>query len=101
RVRLEVIPARGAAAARHGERLGLLAADDEGRRAADADGGPYATVEVLSPSGDEIEAAARLFDALHRLDAAGLDRLVAQAVPETGLGRAIMDRLRRAATAVR
>ncbi|MGH2407686.1 MAG: L-threonylcarbamoyladenylate synthase, partial [Candidatus Limnocylindrales bacterium] len=54
RVRLEVIPARGAAAARHGERLGLLAADDEGRRAADADGGPYAAVEVLSPSGDEI-----------------------------------------------
>jgi L-threonylcarbamoyladenylate synthase len=47
--------------------------------------------------GDEIERAAGLFDALHRLDAAGLDRIAAQAVPETGLGRAIMDRLRRAA----
>ncbi|MCU0506463.1 MAG: translation factor Sua5, partial [Chloroflexi bacterium] len=29
--------------------------------------------------------------------AAGLDRIVAQPVPERGLGRAIMDRLRRAA----
>ncbi len=43
--------------------------------------------------------AAHLFDALHRLDAAGLDRIVAQPVPEVGLGRAIMDRLRRATRA--
>jgi L-threonylcarbamoyladenylate synthase len=85
--------------ARPGERLGLLAADDAGRDAALAAGGPFAVVEVLSPSGDLTEAAARLFDALHRLDAAGLDRIVAQPVPETGLGRAIMDRLRRAARA--
>ncbi|MFI5254263.1 MAG: L-threonylcarbamoyladenylate synthase [Candidatus Limnocylindrales bacterium] len=94
---LELLATGQGAAARPGERLGLLAADDAGRHAAEAAGGPYASIEVLSPSGDGIEAAARLFDALHRLDAAGLDRIVAQAVPETGLGRAIMDRLRRAA----
>jgi L-threonylcarbamoyladenylate synthase len=98
RTPLMLAAADGGAAALPGERLGLLAADDPGRRAAEASGGPYAAVEVLSPSGDEIEAAARLFDALHRLDAAGLDRIVAQAVPETGLGRAITDRLRRGAT---
>jgi L-threonylcarbamoyladenylate synthase len=79
-----------------GERLGLLAADDQARRSAEVQGGPYDAVEILSPSGDPIEQAAALFDALHRLDAAGLDRIVAQSVPETGLGRAIMDRLRRA-----
>ena len=80
-----------------GERLGLLAADAAGRRAAEASGGPYVAVEVLSTRGDAVEQAARLFEALHRLAAADPDRIVAQAVPEVGLGRAIMDRLRRAA----
>ena len=56
-----------------------------------------AAVEVLSSSGDLREAAARLFDCLHRLDAAGVDVIYAEPVPEVGLGRAIMDRLRRMA----
>jgi L-threonylcarbamoyladenylate synthase len=56
----------------------------------------YAVAEVLSPNGDLREAAARLFDALHRLDAAGVIRIDAEPVPETRLGRAIMERLRRA-----
>jgi L-threonylcarbamoyladenylate synthase len=83
------------------ERVGLLAADDAARDAAvavaRATGGAFAAIENLSPTGDPTEAAARLFDALHRLDEAGLDRIVAQPVAEVGLGRAIMDRLRRAA----
>ena len=89
----------GGAVAEPRERLGLLAADVEGRRAAENHGGPYTVVEVLSDRGDEIEQAANLFDALHRLSDARLDRIVAQAVPEVGLGRAVMDRLRRAAAA--
>lgn len=93
-----VAPSEGAVAAR-GERLGLLASDDAGRRAAEAHGGPYVMIEVLSSKGDEIEQAANLFDALHRLADAGLDRIAAQAVPDSGLGRAVMDRLRRAAAA--
>ena len=44
-------------------------------------------------------AAARLFDALYSLQAAGLSRIVAEPVPDVGLGRAVMDRLRRAARA--
>ncbi len=83
------------------ERVGLLAADDAGRDAAvavaRAMGGAFAAIETLSPTDELTEAAARLFDALHRLDEAGLDRIVAQPVAEVGLGRAIMDRLRRAA----
>ena len=50
----------------------------------------------LSPSGDLIEAAANLFGHLHRLDAKGAPIAVSP-IPETGLGRAINDRLRRAA----
>ncbi|WP_092381542.1 L-threonylcarbamoyladenylate synthase [Micromonospora phaseoli] len=57
----------------------------------------WAAVEVLSATGDLTEAAARLFDALHRLDAAVVAEIVAEPVPETGLGRAVNDRLRRAA----
>ena len=50
----------------------------------------------LSPSGDLREAAAQLFSLLHELDARGKPIAVAP-VPETGLGRAINDRLARAA----
>jgi L-threonylcarbamoyladenylate synthase len=43
------------------------------------------------------EAAANLFDLLHDLDRLGLSRIRAEEAPETGLGAAINDRLRRAA----
>ena len=72
-------------------RVGLLAWTSP-RHAAD-----FATVEILSPSGDLREAAATLFAKMRRLDEAGLDLIVAEPVPETGLGIAIMDRLRKAA----
>jgi L-threonylcarbamoyladenylate synthase len=51
----------------------------------------------LSPSGDLVEAAARLFDLLHRADASDKPRIAVAAVPDTGLGAAINDRLARAA----
>jgi L-threonylcarbamoyladenylate synthase len=51
----------------------------------------------LSTTGDLCEAAANLFRYLRELDRAGLDCIIAEALPEKGLGIAIMDRLRRAA----
>jgi L-threonylcarbamoyladenylate synthase len=57
----------------------------------------FVAVEILSPTGDLAEAAANLFAAMRRLDGQGLDLIVARAVPETGLGEAINDRLKRAA----
>ena len=59
--------------------------------------GPVAAELNLSPSGDLTEAAARLFDYLHRLDAMGAARIAVSPIPDHGLGRAINDRLRRAA----
>ncbi len=53
----------------------------------------------LSPSGDLIEAAAKLFDHLHALDSPDHAGIAVSPIPETGLGRAINDRLRRAAEA--
>ncbi|MBY5987364.1 L-threonylcarbamoyladenylate synthase [Roseovarius atlanticus] len=51
----------------------------------------------LSPTGDLVEAAATLFRALHALDAGKAGAIAVSPIPETGLGRAINDRLRRAA----
>ncbi|MEN3011208.1 MAG: L-threonylcarbamoyladenylate synthase [Candidatus Bipolaricaulaceae bacterium] len=58
----------------------------------------FAQVEVLSERGDLVEAAARFFALLRKLDRAGLAAIVAEPVPEVGLGLAIMDRLRRASS---
>jgi L-threonylcarbamoyladenylate synthase len=60
-------------------------------------GGPWAQAEYLSQAGDLREAAVNLFASMRRLDAAGLNLILAEPVPEIGLGEAIMERLRRAA----
>lgn len=57
----------------------------------------FTEVRTLSRSGDLREAAANLFRYLRELDVANLDLIVAEELPEEGLGAAIMDRLRRAA----
>jgi L-threonylcarbamoyladenylate synthase len=51
----------------------------------------------LSISGDLLEAAARLFDLLHRADASEQTRIAVAPIPDDGLGAAINDRLKRAA----
>lgn len=51
----------------------------------------------LSPSGDLAEAAVNLFGHLRRLDASGASTIAVAQIPESGLGEAINDRLRRAA----
>jgi L-threonylcarbamoyladenylate synthase len=52
----------------------------------------------LSPKGDLIEAAANLFSHLRALDASGCGTIAVMPVPPHGLGEAINDRLRRAAS---
>src|SRR5437763_5928069 len=59
--------------------------------------GPAAGDSSLSPTGDLVEAAARLFDLLHQADASDKPRIAVAPVPNSGLGAAINDRLRRAA----
>ena len=77
-----------------GDQVGLLTF------APRAEASGYAVTEHLSANGDLIEAAANLFAALRRLDAQDLQRVFVEPVPGIGLGRAIMDRLRRAAARV-
>lgn len=63
-----------------------------------AQGGNWAEVVAMSPgSGRLAEAAVRLFALMRQMDEnEAIDVIVAESVPESGLGRAIMDRLRRA-----
>lgn len=51
---------------------------------------------VLAPNGDLAQAARSLFAALRELDASDAEVILAERFPDTGLGRAINDRLRRA-----
>ena len=85
------------ASVRMGLRVGILAADDtaNGFDRHELDG----TALVLGSLGDgDAAIAARLYDALRQLDAAHLDIILAcDAGSADGLGRAIHDRLRRAA----
>ncbi len=56
---------------------------------------------VLSPSESVAEAAQNLFAALRQLDAMNIDLIIAEKVPDIGIGKAINDRLTRAAAASR
>lgn len=51
----------------------------------------------LSPSGDTVEAAANLYRMLRELDASEAKTIAVSPIPDTELGEAINDRLRRAA----
>jgi L-threonylcarbamoyladenylate synthase len=51
--------------------------------------------EILSEKGDLREAASNLFSALYRFDNSDIDVIFAEVVEEKGLGRAIMDRLKK------
>jgi len=87
--------ARAAAdAVRRGARIGIAAPTEC------LDGLPAgARIADLGPAADPGRVAGRLYAALRELDAAGVDAIHAIGVPDaTGLGRAIQDRLRRAAS---
>lgn len=60
--------------------------------------GAVAGDQSLSPSRDLVEAAAKLFDLLHRADESDKARIAIAPVPAQGIGAAINDRLRRAAS---
>ncbi len=79
-------PARAATLAAGGETVGLVA-----RRP----GQP--PVRTLAVARDTADLARALYGALRAAEAAGVDVVVVEGVADTGLGRAVMDRLRRAA----
>jgi len=102
RGRVAGISAPGGLASHYAPRTPLVIAGscvpaEAGLLAWQSAGGGFARVERLSETQDLREAAANLYGAMRRLDAAGLKLIIAEPVPETGLGAAIMERLRKAA----
>ena len=59
------------------------------------DCGEYGIVRILSAERNLCEAAANLFYMLHELEKSGVKKIYAEEMPHTGLGLAIMDRLKR------
>lgn len=74
-----------------GKKTGLLTFGTEKEKNTDF------VTENLSASGNLNEAAANLYNSLHKLEESGVDLILAEPLPETGIGIAIMDRLRKAA----
>jgi L-threonylcarbamoyladenylate synthase len=72
------------------KRIGLLVFNSEFESEA------ISTQIVLSKNGDMEEAASKLYDALHQLDKENIDLIIAEIVPDYGLGKSINDRLDRA-----
>lgn len=58
---------------------------------------PEANLSILSASGDLEEAARNIFSSLRLMDQKHIEVVLAEYVPKEGLGRAINDRLKRAA----
>jgi L-threonylcarbamoyladenylate synthase len=56
----------------------------------------FASVKILSTSGNMHEAAGNLFQRLHELEVENIDLILVEPVEESGLGLAIMDRLKKA-----
>jgi len=84
-----------------GQRVGILAADEDRRKlgaAGGVEGGPPVKIVAVGPADEADTVAAHLYAALRELDAADVDLILARAFPaRAGLGVAIQDRLRRAA----
>ncbi|WP_298820858.1 L-threonylcarbamoyladenylate synthase [Chloroflexus sp.] len=79
-----------------GLRIGLLLPDEDLAIVRDLP----ADTETLGPASDPAQMAQRLYAALRALDERQPDRIFARDLDETGLGRALRDRLRRAAARV-
>jgi L-threonylcarbamoyladenylate synthase len=73
-----------------GKKIGLLLFKDKFQNEG------IITQEILSTNGDLTEATKNMYAALHRLDNANIDVIIAEKLPNHGLGKTINDRLQRA-----
>ena len=73
-----------------GRRIGILVFKNQ------INGKDIFHTEILSKSGDLNEAAKNLYAAMHRLDHNNLDVIIAERLPDVGLGKTMNDKLERA-----
>jgi L-threonylcarbamoyladenylate synthase len=98
---VDAIVADARLARNRGQRVGILAADEDRRKlgaAGGVEGGPPIKIVSAGSAGELDAVAAQLYSALRELDVSGLDLILARSFPARGgIGLAIQDRLRRAA----
>ena len=88
--RIDDLRAAAARARSEGLRVGLIVTDDAGLT------GPL--VHTVGAAGDAAAYAARIYDALRAFEDEPVDLLLVEGLLDDGLGAAVMDRLRRAAS---
>jgi L-threonylcarbamoyladenylate synthase len=81
-----------------GNKLGLLLSQESA--AGDVGRYPASVVEILGSRKDPATVAKRLFYALRKMDLQQVEVIVAEGFDEKGLGRAVMNRLRKAAVKI-
>jgi L-threonylcarbamoyladenylate synthase len=98
---VDAIVADARLARNRGQRVGILAADEDRRKLGQAggvEGGPPLRIVALGSVQDLDSVATHLYAGLRDLDSAGVDLILARAFPaRDGIGLAVEDRLRRAA----
>jgi L-threonylcarbamoyladenylate synthase len=98
---VDAIVADARLARNRGQRVGIIAADEDRRKLAAAggvEGGPPLRIVALGSVEDIDAVAARLYAGLRDLDAGNVDLILARAFPARGgVGVAVLDRMRRAA----
>ena len=95
---LAALAAEARAARAAGQAVGLLLADEDLAALADLRPGPDLITAALGPAADLAAQGHRLFAALRDLDRAGAGLILARAPAPGGLGLALRDRMRRAAS---
>ena len=77
--------------ARKGNKVGIIAKEEH------ADEYASFAVKILGPQDDVRACASKLFHVLREFDSEKVDVIIAEGIPEKGLGLAVMNRLRKAA----
>ena len=94
---VRAVAERAAAERRDGRRVGILT-NDRHLEAYRADPGDI--LVSLGPEGDARAAAMHLFQCLRAFDAEGAEVILAEGIDEAGIGLAVMNRLRKAASRI-
>jgi L-threonylcarbamoyladenylate synthase len=87
----EKVAALYAEMAEHGKKVGILAKQEHEELFREYNN------RILGPEKDPRTCASRLFSILREFDSEGTEVIIAEAIKESGLGQAIMNRLRKAA----
>jgi L-threonylcarbamoyladenylate synthase len=95
---LPKLAAAASAALAEGRSVGVIAAEEDRAALAALSAHSRVFLRLIGPLDAPEHVAARLYSTLRELDASGAEVIFVRGFPSEGLGAAVQDRLRRAAT---